>query len=964
MNEALKRGVEAYWAGQMQEADKFYTAILKAQPKHPDANHNMGILAVSVGRLEQALPFFKTAIEVNASIEQYWISYINTLINLNQIHEVKNALNQAKVHSFKGDAFRQFEERINLQQVDGAILPSQDPPEHLVQPVIELYKKGELQQTLVKVQKLLKKFPNSVALYNLQGFAYAKVTQFDKATDSLAKVLELNPENSQAYNNMANILLRCGKPAAAMEKLYQALRINPNYAEAYNNMGNALQEKGELDEAISSYKQAIKIKSGYAEAHNNMGNVFKKQDDLNAAINNYKQALKIEPNYAEAYNNLGVSLKEKDDLNTAIDSFKQALKIKPDYAEAHSNLGVALKEKGDLDEALNSFRQAIKMNPNYAEAYSNLGIALQNKGDLNGAIESYKQALKLGHVHADVFCNMGNALLSKLDLDRAIDSYKRAIEIKPHYANAYLYMGVALAKKGNLDGATDSYRQAIKIDPDYADAYHNLGGILSERGQGPASVDCHAKAISINPNSVLFRWAFALGQLLTVYSNQDNMKKSLYRFKEELNKLQEFITAERLDEAAKVVGTLQPYYLAYFEIDNKYLLSQYGNICCRIMESWQEKYLTSPKELNSKYHGSKKIKIGIISSHIRYHSVWNAIVKGLVKTLNLQKFELHIFSLSNIVDDETRLAKTRATSFNAGEGDLVHWANKIRNSGIDIAFYAEIGMHQMTLQLASMRLAPIQVCSWGHPETSGLPTIDYYISSELLETPDSDKFYTEELIKLPSIGCYYEPLSSESAEVDFIQMGLKPNSSKLLCLGPPNKFSPDHDWVFIEIIKRLGDCQLVFVNDFKGASVILEQRLRARMTESGINFDDYVVFLPNLPSLKELSALMGCADLLLDTIGFSGFNTSAQAVRSGLPIITREGQFARTKAAGSILRTLGIEELITATEAEYIDLIEKIVLDRVWLNEIKCKIKEKENRLYMDEDVVRALEDFFERVVT
>ena len=218
--------------------------------------------------------------------------------------------------------------------------------------------------------------------------------------------------------------------------------------------------------------------------------------------------------------------------------------------------------------------------------------------------------------------------------------------------------------------------------------------------------------------------------------------------------------------------------------------------------------------------------------------------------------------------------------------------------------------------------------------------------------------HEKKLIKLPNLGVYYEPLTVESSNMDFIQMGINPNATKLLCLGVPNKFSPIHDWVFIDIIRRIDDCQLIFMNDDKGASKILEKRLRARARDASIIFDRHMVFVPS-QSRQGFSALMKSADLLLDTIGFSGFNTAMQAIGCGLPVVTREGRFMRTRHASAILRTLGIEELITKTETEYIDLVEKIVLDREFLRNIKYKIKDKEDFLYRNTNTIRALEDFF-----
>ncbi len=113
IDQALQQAIEAHKTGQLQEADRFYTAILKAQPKHPDANHNMGVLAVEVGKVQEALPFFKTALVANPKIAQFWLSYIDALIKLEQLADAKAVLDQAKSKGANGDEFDKLEQRLN-----------------------------------------------------------------------------------------------------------------------------------------------------------------------------------------------------------------------------------------------------------------------------------------------------------------------------------------------------------------------------------------------------------------------------------------------------------------------------------------------------------------------------------------------------------------------------------------------------------------------------------------------------------------------------------------------------------------------------------------------------------------------------------------------------------------------------------------------------------------------------------
>ena len=150
LDQALQKGIEAHKAGKVQEADQYYTAILKANPKHPDANHNMGVLAVGVGKVEQALPFFQVALEINPKIDQYWLSYIDALIKLDRMVDAKALFDQAKSAGAKGDGFDQVGAKACLSAAinSNALEPS---PEEL-QVLITLYTQGHYKRARPKLQ--------------------------------------------------------------------------------------------------------------------------------------------------------------------------------------------------------------------------------------------------------------------------------------------------------------------------------------------------------------------------------------------------------------------------------------------------------------------------------------------------------------------------------------------------------------------------------------------------------------------------------------------------------------------------------------------------------------------------------------------------------------------------------------------------------------------------------------------
>ncbi|MDA9261426.1 tetratricopeptide repeat protein, partial [Planktomarina temperata] len=297
INRALQQGVEAHKAGQIQEADRLYTAILKAQPKHPDANHNMGVLAVGIGKVEQALPFFKTALEANPATAQFWLSYIDTLIKLDKLADAKAMLDQAKSKGAKGDGFNNLEQRLQdagQEPLDANQIASEPQPKQpnildtlQLDQAISLAKKkakaGHPAEAKRIYQDILVKFPkNRRASDGLKGLASGLVGKTSKAQDppkyQLQSLLDL-------YNQ--------GQLQQALKQVEILVQKFPKSAVLLNIQGTAMQGLGQLDQSIEAYSKALSIKPKYSEASNNMGIVLKQQGKLEEAIEAYNKALAI-----------------------------------------------------------------------------------------------------------------------------------------------------------------------------------------------------------------------------------------------------------------------------------------------------------------------------------------------------------------------------------------------------------------------------------------------------------------------------------------------------------------------------------------------------------------------------------------------------------------------------------------------------------------------------------------------
>jgi tetratricopeptide (TPR) repeat protein len=426
----LQQAIIHHKAGDLENAEKLYRSILSEQANHPDANHNLGVLLKQGDKAGIALPFFKIALEANPNQGQYWISYIDTLIDLQQYEAAQNVFNQGRAKGLKGDAVDQLKERLNSK-----VKPSSEP-------VDTQSKTLNVNATLTRAK------------------SHAKKGQLDEAKRLYHSVLEAFPQNQQAKRGLKVLQIGqvnkknpSGPPQAQIDavislysqnQMQEALRTTetlikdyPNTPLPYNISGACHKALGHLDVAVKSYKQALAIKPDYAEAHSNLGVTFKELGQLEEAVKSYEQALAIKPDYAEAHNNLGNTLRELYQLDAAVKSYKQALAIEPNYAEAHSNLSITLQELGQLDAAVKCCEQALAIKPDYAEAYYNLGGTLKEFGQLEAAIKNYEQALAVKPNYAEAHSNLGGTLYELGQLERAVKSFKQALAIQPDYADAW-----------------------------------------------------------------------------------------------------------------------------------------------------------------------------------------------------------------------------------------------------------------------------------------------------------------------------------------------------------------------------------------------------------------------------------------------------------------------------------------------------------------------------------------------
>ena len=337
IEEALQRGVAAHKEGKLQDAERLYRAILQSQPRHPDANHNLGVIAVSVNKADAALPLFKIALEANANIEQFWLSYIDALIKEKQFDNARKVVEQAKTHCVAQEKLNVLEKQlIPTEQVNEAKLAAHNKSLSLSQ------KRKKLSEQKKKATKkgLKAKNPSQELLNRL--LAEYQNGRYEDAEKLAVSITQEFPKHPFAWKILGAVLRAAGRKFEAVDANQRAVELSPQDADAHSNLGNTLEELLKLDEAEASYMQAIALRPHFPEAHFNLGNTLKALGRMDVAEASYKQAIGLRPEYAEAHSNLGNTLQELGRFDEAEASYKQAIALNPEDFRTHNQLLMCL----------------------------------------------------------------------------------------------------------------------------------------------------------------------------------------------------------------------------------------------------------------------------------------------------------------------------------------------------------------------------------------------------------------------------------------------------------------------------------------------------------------------------------------------------------------------------------------------------------------------------------------------
>ena len=773
---------------------------------------------------------------------------------------------------------------------------------------------------------------------------YAEIEEQFHQNSLLAELAHLEDDIIESFYQEAEEYHQSGDLIEAQKSYWEAINLNPKLGESWFKLGLLYSQNNQLPEAMNMFVKAIEQDSNQGIYHYQLGLVFERLKLTDSAINAYLNSLKVQVNLSEVYNQLGNLYYQIGNIEEAENIYRIGHKIAPNFVSILVNLGNTLLVKGNIEEAVKLYQRAKAITPERTEITENLKIAetclkfpnkvIAYRGDYfydrrlySKAIASYETLLKQNHVESYIYKRLGECYEKTQAEEKANEVYLVGIAKYPIDFNLNFALIVNLQKNiGDTEGAIKAAETALTHNPDSLDLQFESQRLLPLIYQDVAEIDRYRE-----------------------------------RFKRELDKLVSKLSLETAEEKKAYKNALSHhtnFFLGYQGRNDLELQSQYGELVCRIM---QANYPQWSQNLTLKV--GNKIKVGYISAYIYGHSVTKYSL-GWLKHHNRNKFKIYGYYIEFKQDTVTEEFKTYCDAFHHIPQNLERVAEQILADEVDILVYLDLGMHPITMQLAGLKLAPVQCMGWGHPVTSGLPTINYYLSCDLMEPDNAQEHYREELIRLPNLGMVLKQPSLQEQKMTREDFNLPTDKVIYLCCQSLWKYLPQYDHIWPEIAQAVPNSLFIFFCHFgQGVTLRFQHRLERVFKEYGLNWQQYCQFssILHYPQYLQLNLL---CDIFLDSFAWSGGITSLDAISCYLPIVTCPGELMRGRQAYALLERLGIEETIAEDTSHYINIAVRLGLDEDLRNNIKEQIKANQHLIFEDTSCVAALEAFYLNCIT
>lgn len=671
--------------------------------------------------------------------------------------------------------------------------------------------------------------------------------------------------------------------------------------------------------------------------------------DYDTAEKELRELLREDPENCDGLHLMGLCFHARGENEEALFWLELAVKAQPSEPMFQTNTGLVAMELGQFDLAFQKFEAAIALDPLSEEAYNNFALLHERLRNLVEANALLEKAIALNPKSARAYTNQGNVLRGLGRIEEAINSYEKAIEIWPDLAPAYNGLGNALRQLDRRADAVAAFDKAVACDTEYAEAYFNRAMAHAAQGETELAATGLDKAFELKQD---IRFLIAKAGLLPV------IPKSSAEINDWRQRLADAFVNLPMEDFALAGDPSQvpamAFYLAYHGENDRELMEVLARFYRR---AYPDLTWCAPHCENGRSTAGRVVRVGVVSRYFGEHAVtW--MIYGLLQGLPRERFSVSAVTFEGEGHDVSYRIKDAADEVVIVPRDIFQAREAIAAREFDILLYADIGMEPLSYYLAFARLAPVQCVTWGHPDTTGLDTLDYYISNNLAEPDNAQESYTEKLVRLDGVQSWYPRMAIPDELPDRQSLGLPEEGPLYLCPQNSIKIHPEMDAALAEILHR---DPTGYLTVFESADPNWTRLLLARW-EPVFGTAMNRVRVLSQRSLDSFLGVLAVADVVLDTWPFGAGNTNYQTFAMGVPVVTLPGRWIRGRGTLAHYRHMEIEGCIAATPSEYTDIAVRLATDRDFRTKIVDLIKERSDAVLEDEVSMRAFAAFLEEI--
>lgn len=591
--------------------------------------------------------------------------------------------------------------------------------------------------------------------------------------------------------------------------------------------------------------------------------------------------------------------------------------------------------EGKLLDAEIIYRKLIKKGKFNHSTFHGLAFVYERLGRIREAFDSLINAIKLKKNYAEGYADLGRLLQNAGDIKNALNYYELSLKYNPNLFGAYLNKGNIFAKLGSHKEALDNYLKALEINNNVPMIFHSIGIILAKEKKYIEAELNFQKALKCDANAI-----YPKIELIKIYLETLNF--------EQLNNHKLFIDKVGLLDGEEISNLLTFFYL------NDSPKKQY----LRALNFNKKMNLRNNNLIESKKN--KRIRIGYISANFNDHPV-SKVMEAIFIYHDRSKYEIFAYSLNETEDEITKKLKNYFNSFVCIQNlSLSEAVTKIRSDNIDIAIDLMGHTSKNMIKIFNERIAPKQVNYLGFPGTTGVTNIDFLIADEFLIPKDNHIYYSEKIIQLPN--SYVNSIKYEyfESKKDPSIISLPKGSFLLAAFHQTSKLSDEVLDCWIKILSNTENTYLWL----KNLNIIAKKNLMSFFKSKDIDMHR-ILFAENVDSYEEHLSRYSSADIFLDTFNYNGHSTLVECIWSELPFVTFPGESFASRVGGSILHSLGLDELICESHDEYVDKVIFYSLNKEKLKKIKNKIKleKKVGKFFDQKKFTKDLEKTYERIL-